>query len=218
MPKKLKTGLFTYDEREKLRSTDTQYQLSRQKENELFKSNGKFDQRLEGIIDDIKLLLQKPNILKTAFKKHNKRYHKFYDLVDLIRIFDDFDSYGDRNSINPETKNIHNYYFNRVPIFTIQKQTNGKFQLVEIVYSPNEGRKIKTGISKPIFFYNAMKKNTHLSEKQWNYLEKWFQFQNKNKVFMPYVIPLKENKQYTWKQIEKKISEWSLIHLGEFRS
>jgi hypothetical protein len=198
--KKPKTGLFSHDQREKLRSADPDVKLAGEQKSKLYKSGGDFDKRLDAILQDVKILLQRPDIQNNLFGKNKERFSKFYALVDTIRIFDDIEP--PENRFNKNVDKTH--FFDRSPRYTIQMQKNGSFKKIPIRYTENEIAVIAKKFPKPEYFYNIIKRNTHLTSKKWKFLENVFKDQIGNIVF-PFVIPnsIKENKQYTWKQIEK---------------
>ncbi|MDH3677265.1 MAG: hypothetical protein OEQ12_03080 [Nitrosopumilus sp.] len=200
VPKKQKTGLFSHDQREKLCSTDPDVKLKGEQKRQLVKPGKDFDQRLDAILQDIKILLERPDIQDTLFAKNKERFAKFYALVDTIRIFDDFEP--PENQAKQQMYNMHS--FDRAPKFTIQRQKNGSFKKIPVIYKQNEMAKIAKKFPKPEYFYDIIKNNTHLTDKQWKFLENVFNDQI-GKVVFPFVIPssIKEGKQYTWKQIEK---------------
>jgi len=208
MPKKPRTGLFSHDQREKLRSTDPDVRLKGEQKSQLVKPGADFDQRLDAILQDVKILLQRPDIQNTLFAKNKKRYSKFYALVDTLRIFDEFEPQEHR--ANPEMHKMHS--FDRTPQFTIQSQKNGSFKKIPILYTESEMAYIAEKKPKPQYFYNIVKRNTHLTKKKWNFLENVFSDQIDNLVF-PFVIPssIKEGRQYTWRQIEKSFRD----HFGK---
>ena len=204
VPKKSKTGLFSHDQREKLESTDPDVRLVGEQKSQLTKPGADFDQRLDAIIQDVKILLKRPDIQKMLFASNKERFSKFYALVDTIRIFDDFEPHENREI--EDMPNIHSY--DHEPLYTIQKQKNGKFKKIPIRYSESEIAIIAKKFPKPEYFYNIVKRDNQLSEKQWTFLENVFNDQIENIAF-PFVIPnsIKENKQYTWKQIEKSFRD-----------
>jgi hypothetical protein len=202
--KKRKTGLFSHDQREKLESFAPDVRLVGKQKSQLIKPGADFDQRLDAIIQDVKILLKRPDIQKMLFANNKERFSKFYALVDTIRIFDDFEPHE-----NKENNDMHNMKsYDREPLYTIQKQKNGKFKKIPIRYSESEMANIAKKFPKPEYFYNIIKRDTQLSEKQWTFLENVFNDQIDSIAF-PFVIPssIKENNQYTWKQIEKSFRD-----------
>jgi hypothetical protein len=200
MPKKQKTGLFSHDQREKLRSANPDVRLKGEQKSKLVKPGADFDQRLDAILQDVKILLQRPDVQDTLFSNNKERLSKFYALVDTIRIFDDFEP--QKHRVNPTMHKMHS--FDRTPKYTIQKQQNGSFKKVPIIYKENEMAIIAKKFPKPEYFLNIIKRNTKLSSKKWEFLESVFR-EKIDYVVFPFVVPssIKVSKQYTWKQIEK---------------
>ena len=202
MPKVNNSAIFTQQFKGFYQSNR---KISRNAISEVKKSGGVFDEKIDSLIDDFDFLLQMPSVVEDLFANNRERYLKFGKLLDRIRLFDELDP--------PENYvlDLHKLqYYNRIPQYRITNVKNGKYVMQRIIFSKNEIKRIANGTVNFEFFFSIIKKGSKISLKNLNFLRKSFEYQKETKAFY-FIIPLKENKQYTWKQIVREFKKRKLI-------